>query len=789
MGREEEVKNIIDDLEAGLIDDPIEDYKYLNEEAGKYQNHELAEDIYKELGRMMYVDIPKAARKALKDDMTGDVNTFNALIDEAYDLIRHGGWGAARAILSNLIGNGIGFADSETVEFRSFDEEIQDVFYNKFFHDKSKKIINPPVNLSRLYGLLGCTMMEFKDYANARVILSHAVHFNPMNMDFCFEYAETFKLQGDLATYEKLSREYLSYAYKAKDVGRLYRNLGFVYIEKKVYDAAIALYAYSKAYDPDNKMVQNELDYIAQQTGKTVTEPSKEEADAVLTREGIQIGSAVKVQEIIYRYAYTEASVNHNVEKTQYFCNYFYDLTRNENTVKELMDMAKDPTKGFGGILSNMAASAKTEPRLSPYDREKADFLKTVFSDYPDISTCRLKITFTMVSAKYEETINQILAHIDDMSKVVDKKDIAVYYPNFDDVKDNIEIVNDIIAIAGGWKSFCLTINDVKLDKYQFRYFLDDLGRLLKKRIRWNATADEVQKKYKKAAAPKRAKKQNIEDGYAVNMKGCTPQEIVTGIANTYATVYLSDCDVKAIRVSDEEIVLCANDDFVVDFWVSPYRYGYAVEGTADPNAKPYQFPTYFIQELSRNNIFKYNAAAFRRIFYGEALTLETLRFDGPDHYVPTVNHFHKIDKAYPEFRLMEKYLESAGDPYTFILFEMENADGTVGKAIGYTDKKPRDLLLKVCKDLETQNQVYLEGNSAKGLVYQLSKSFITAFFSWKGEKKTKRLEDHMKYYSMEKTVKDKNLLFTLAKEIMEQEESGNFASVERKTYADIGRK
>lgn len=121
-----------------------------------------------------------------------------------------------------------------------------------------------------------------------------------------------------------------------------------------------------------------------------------------------------------------------------------------------------------------------------------------------------------------------------------------------------------------------------------------------------------------------------IEDAHS---KYNISQEIVTGLAQTYAEVYLSEFDVRAIRVSDDELVLVANEDFVVDFWVSPYGYVPTIDGISD-GSKPYENCTYFIKELSRNNLFKYNAAAFGRIFTGlPFFTFQSLIFNGPDYY------------------------------------------------------------------------------------------------------------------------------------------------------------
>ena len=59
MGNEKpEAKKIADDIEAGLIDDPIEDYKYLKQAVAKYKEHALVAEIMNGLAPLLFVKIP-----------------------------------------------------------------------------------------------------------------------------------------------------------------------------------------------------------------------------------------------------------------------------------------------------------------------------------------------------------------------------------------------------------------------------------------------------------------------------------------------------------------------------------------------------------------------------------------------------------------------------------------------------------------------------------------------------------------------------------------------------------
>ena len=460
-----ELKTIIDDMEAGLVDDPIEDFKYLHDEIRKYQDHPLREEITKSLGEKLFDDIPTAARKGLKPDFSGNEDAFKAfdfMIQEAEQYITEGQWVIGATILKNLIGPGMGIPDSDDTEYRSLENEMQLLLYQEFFKSE-KKLLPTPIRTSRLYGLYGCAMMEFQKVDEARGLLGYSLHCNPLDFRFFFEYAETFKVKGEFEEFEKLNREYQEYAYTAQSMGHLYRNLGYVYIEKKQYSTAIALYYLSLAYDPDNEVAKQELAYIAHQIGSKGSAPSKGEVEKILEDENILAGVSDRVMKLLYGNAYTESHVHHDLEKTKYFCQYLLDVTGNEDLVKELLEAASE--------TSSPVYAASESNGTSIYDFYKEKSLKEIFPEYPKIKECRLRMNFTIGSTKYASTVYLILDYVDEISKVVDGNSVYLLFTDIKAIIENIVYINDLYCIAGGWKSFELTINEIPRNRDDFRYF------------------------------------------------------------------------------------------------------------------------------------------------------------------------------------------------------------------------------------------------------------------------------------------------------------------------------
>lgn len=760
---ENEIRQIMDDIASGLIDDPVEDYKYLHGELKKYGSHELSEEIGREIAKIMFVELPVAAR----NELTGSHETasFSFMLDQAEHFLCSQQWDIAGSILQNLIGNGISIEDTDQIEFRSFDEKVQPVLYEKFFKS-DKKVVKCPADFGRLYGLYGVVLVEHKEIKAAQEVLAISLHYNPLDYRFFFEYAETIKLSGDFEKLEQISREYLKYAYRASDIGHLYRNLGYVYTEKKDYETAIALYQFALTYDAEHsQLAERELEYIAHITGQEIKDPTQEEAEAPLKRENIQIGASYEIQKLLYVQA---KYFSEDVETTDYFCDLLYDVTRDEDFVKDIRAEAHKPKE------TTDTHCADPWKDFHPYEDARDRELKKVFPDYPEIKECHLRIDFTVGSTKYAETIDQILEKIDDLCKAVDGKHISLYFSSLESVKENIRAINDIISIAGSWKSFEISINGGIIERYTFtNYFMDFLG------MRYSArTPDEIRKAYKRASMPERAKKERPEDTIRYSdLKTLTPKELLHGIIKTYAEVYLKEHDIQSFTVTDKETVLVADNDLIVDFFMTQEGYGHGHSWT------------YVIQELTPNHLFKYNHSAFRNIFREACVSMVSVKYEGVPVCDGEFNHFLKINQLLPELHLKERCSSLPGEPYAFVIVKMDHSDGSVGYGIGYTGKDARSLLLKICKNLEAANPYYLDKKGLPGLMIEHSQGFFHAFQSWKGGSKLKRLQEHLQYYVIEKMTKDNAELHSVPKEIMAGIKAGQYDNVPWNTYDDIGRR
>ena len=153
------------------------------------------------------------------------------------------------------------------------------LYVDKYNPKKPNKA--PKTNMAFLYYILGYIDVENKDYDNASKNLSESLKWNPVDLTVLFEKAEIYKSTGDLERFKAEIDKIYPLITSRWFLARYYREIGFYYIEKNVYDVANAIYSMALDFSfteyEKNKAI-NELMYIAQPEKR---EPKKNTIDEI----------------------------------------------------------------------------------------------------------------------------------------------------------------------------------------------------------------------------------------------------------------------------------------------------------------------------------------------------------------------------------------------------------------------------------------------------------------------------------------------------------------------------
>lgn len=323
---------IMKEITSGLVGEPEADLAYLNEQSEKYKDHELALEISRGIGRLMFELIPEELREKFDQFSGNQVKGLELVLDEAEFQMQRKEFGKARSILEAAVArveaDADWFRDDGVSEYHHFANMLEEILHQEYFKPE-KTVRRLPEDYARLYFVYGIVLVELGFLAEARVALEKALRVNPVKTDILFELGETYKLEGDYDRFLLLSRQCLKYAYTRAALGRCYRNLGYYYIEKQDYRLASALFFFSLAFDQEGKTAQSELFYISQLTGEEVRPPSLEELRGLLEGAEVPMGADDVVLEIglsIGRYAEDQGAL----EPACFFYGIVYELTGDE---------------------------------------------------------------------------------------------------------------------------------------------------------------------------------------------------------------------------------------------------------------------------------------------------------------------------------------------------------------------------------------------------------------------------------------------------------------------------
>lgn len=337
MSYDEIMKNIT----HGLSGNYETDREYLQEQMEKYKDHELGKEIIRACGRILYEILPEDKKEELAKVMRKEDLGVEATLDEVRFNIYKKDYKKADMLMKALVNkaeeleeSGL-FQDDSVSMYFTFNNLFEELLY--MIRNKPKKDVRrSDIPFAEIYLQYGSLLFELKRYEEAREMLKKAVRWNPCNAQIAFEYAETFKIVGDLESFFKVSVDTFNIAYTPNDIARCYRNLAFYFVEKELWSEALACNLMSLQYNHKSTNAMSEMYYIQQKTNGSVPEPGVEELKSYSQKYGFPLGADDDVLGIAYAYG------KHSLEEEQYevarfFFTILYELTDDEE-IKSIID-------------------------------------------------------------------------------------------------------------------------------------------------------------------------------------------------------------------------------------------------------------------------------------------------------------------------------------------------------------------------------------------------------------------------------------------------------------------
>lgn len=319
---------IMQEITAGLTGDHEKDVPYLQDKCEVYKNHKYAKEIIRACGRLLFAVLPKEKKEEINKITENHLLGIQSVIEEAQFNVYQKKIDVAKDLLVSAVEKveKIGmYQDDAVSEYHTFNEPMEDILY-KYRNQPEKTSRQAPEPLSDLYLNLGSVLFELGDMDAAKVALEKAMRWNPINAPIAFEHAEIYKKKGDMDEFFRLTMQIFPNIYKSKHLARCYRNMGFYFVEKKLWEMAASCFLLSMHFDKDAPMAQSELWYIEQNADDSFSMPSNEEIINNAKRYNIPIGADRDVVGIAVSIG-QESEKHGQINAAKYFYSIAYDLT------------------------------------------------------------------------------------------------------------------------------------------------------------------------------------------------------------------------------------------------------------------------------------------------------------------------------------------------------------------------------------------------------------------------------------------------------------------------------
>lgn len=161
------------------------------------------------------------------------------------------------------------YENTSLTAYYNFDEHFEIALHRHLFKP-SQKMQAPNYPLHDMFRIYGGILMDLQRFDDAEVALKKAMRWAPTKAHIALEHAATFQARGKLEKFFQLTIETFKIAFNKKDIARCFRNLGYYFIEKKLWTEAVCCYKMSLGCDGQVKSAYSELDFINKTAGDCV---------------------------------------------------------------------------------------------------------------------------------------------------------------------------------------------------------------------------------------------------------------------------------------------------------------------------------------------------------------------------------------------------------------------------------------------------------------------------------------------------------------------------------------
>lgn len=346
-----------------LTDDVQKNITLLRTAMDRYKDHPLGSEIIKTCARKLYEILPEDQKDKLDQVIGKEMDSIDERLDEIRSLILKKQPEKAKPLMDALAEEADKnpmFREVNVSQFFRFREWFEECLYHHMYEPK-KEIRRAQYPYDEIYAMQGSMYIDLNDLEKARECLRKALYWNPVNAQIFFEYAETFKISGDMETFFEESKKIQKISLHNRDVARFLRNAGYYYTEKGKYPDAMKCYMRSLLYEGDSHAAKSEIEYLNQKYGTEIAMPDADVCKEFRKQNGFSLGPDNELLGMIY--AYGKHFMDEKQEEGAAYCfGLLYELTDDPQFKKilEQLGVKVDQEEPSGGESSDTSRQPTT---------------------------------------------------------------------------------------------------------------------------------------------------------------------------------------------------------------------------------------------------------------------------------------------------------------------------------------------------------------------------------------------------------------------------------------------
>lgn len=408
---------------------------------------------------------------------------------------------------------------------------------------------------------------------------------------------------------------------------------------------------------------------------------------------------------------------------------------------------------GFNGFAPNVEQDY--------YRSARDSCLKKLLPDYPDIGFHSFLLSFAIRStAKNGDIVYAIVDSFPPEICSINVNEIRIAVDEERYFTNNLQQIIDVLCVIWNWSSVAILFNNVVFTCSEFRYLCHYYEDCLQSNLYWKSVR-EIKERY--IIAKKKPRKKTAQVRPKLELSNQKHSTILENTIQRYLDIYGDKTSNQLYPISENETILVIEDSVVVDFCL--HAKSWRKDDGESENEREWSFPQVIIQDLTLNEIYKFNYAGFKNNFFFSRVSMDYFKFSGVGATDWSYNRFGTVDQALPFLDLQHRLDNYSGETYHFVILIMEDCEGNKKFGIGYTKGLIHSFVQKVCSELENKNSRLPELSC---LPYRENIEFMQAFLSWKGQKKRWRLENKFAYYFLDRQIKRESDLYSVPNTILE---------------------